>query len=138
MIDRIDVDPAGHALVRDYKSGTGRPDWPAARWNADRRLQVALYLVVVRELTELEPVAGFYQPLRGDDLRARGLFSATAAVSGAVDRDQRSPEEFQAILDDATERAVAVAARLRSGRLEPCPQTCSRDGCAYPGICRSQ
>ena len=138
MIDRVDIDDRGHAMVRDYKSGAGRSDWPAARWNADRRLQVALYLVVVRELTELEPVAGFYQPLRGDDLRARGLFSATAAVGGAVDRDGRSPEEFAAILDDAAERAVAVAARLRAGRLEPSPQTCSRDGCAYPGICRSQ
>jgi hypothetical protein len=99
---------------------------------------VALYLVVVRELTELEPVAGFYQPLRGDDLRARGLYSLEAGVSGVVDRDGRSPEEFSALLDDAAQRAIAVAARLRSGQLEPCPQTCSRDGCAYPGICRSQ
>jgi RecB family exonuclease/superfamily I DNA/RNA helicase len=138
MIDRVDIDPARRAMVRDYKSGAGRSDWPAARWSADRRLQVALYLLVVRELTELEPVAGFYQPLRGDDLRARGLYSVEAGVSGAVERDGRSPEEFSAVLDDAAQRAVAVAARLRSGRLEPCPQACSRDGCAYPGICRSQ
>ena len=35
------------------------------------------------------------------------------------------------------ERAVALAARLRAGELTPCPQTCSRDGCRYPGICRA-
>jgi RecB family exonuclease len=141
MIDRVDADSAGHAVVRDYKSGAGRADWPAARWSADRRLQVALYLVVVRELTELEPVGGFYQPLRGNDLRGRGMFLAGAgdgAGAGAVERDGRSPEEFEAELDDAVQRAIAVAAELRSGRLEPCPQTCSRNGCAYPGICRSQ
>jgi ATP-dependent exoDNAse (exonuclease V) beta subunit len=138
MIDRVDVDSAGRAVVRDYKSGAGRSDWPAARWSADRRLQVALYLVVVRELTGLDPVGGFYQPLRGDDLRGRGMFVADAGVGGAVDRDGRSPQHFSAELDDAVQRAVVVAARLRSGRLEPCPQQCSREGCAYPGICRSQ
>jgi ATP-dependent helicase/DNAse subunit B len=139
MIDRVDADAAGRAVVRDYKSGAGRANWPAARWSSDRRLQVALYLVVVSELTELEPVGGFYQPLRGEDLRGRGMFvTGTGAGTGAVERDGRSPEEFAAALDDAVERAIAVAAELRSGRLAPCPQTCSRDGCAYPGICRSQ
>jgi ATP-dependent helicase/DNAse subunit B len=138
MIDRVDIDDTGRALVRDYKSGAGRSDWPAARWSLDRRLQVALYLVVVRELTGLDPVGGFYQPLRGDDLRGRGMFIAGAGIGGTVDRDGRSPEEFSGELDDAVQRAVAVAAELRSGRLDPCPQQCSRDGCAYPGICRSQ
>jgi ATP-dependent helicase/DNAse subunit B len=138
MIDRIDTDGAGHAIVRDYKSGVPRAAWPVARWSTDRQLQVALYLVVVRELTGLDPVAGFYQPLRGDDLRARGIFTAGSGVSGVIDRDGRSAEEFAVELDDAVDRAIAIAARLRSGRLEPCPQSCSRDGCAYPGICRSQ
>jgi ATP-dependent helicase/DNAse subunit B len=139
MIDRIDVDAAGRAIVRDYKSGAPRSDFPAARWGVDQRLQVALYLVAVRELTELDPVAGFYQPLRGDDLRGRGMFLEDLGFdSGVNPRDGRSPEAFSAELDDAAERAVAVAGALRSGALVPCPQTCSRDGCAYPAICRSQ
>lgn len=139
LIDRVDADSAGRAVVRDYKSGAGRADWPAARWSSDRRLQVALYLIVVRELTGLEPVGGFYQPLRGEDLRGRGMFvTGTGAGSGAVERDGRSPQEFAAELEDAVQRAIAVAGELRRGRLEPCPQTCSRDGCAYPGLCRSQ
>jgi ATP-dependent helicase/DNAse subunit B len=139
VIDRVDVDGSGAAIVRDYKSGGPRAEYPQARWVADRQLQVALYMLVVRELTELEPVGGFYQPLRGDELRARGMFvDGTQPGAGAVAKDARSPDEFAAALDDAGARAVELAAALRSGAVTPCPQTCSRDGCAYPGICRSQ
>jgi RecB family exonuclease/superfamily I DNA/RNA helicase len=138
MIDRIDVDPAGRAIVRDYKSGATRPEHQGARWSGDRRLQVALYMLVVRELLGREAVGGFYQPLRGDDLRARGIFLNGVAVGrGVVATDGRERDELDAELDDAAGRAVALAAALRGGGLTPCPQTCSRDGCAYPGICRS-
>jgi RecB family exonuclease len=138
-IDRVDVDARGGAIVRDYKSGATRPSYAAARWAPDRRLQVALYLIAVRELTGLAPAAGFYQPLRGEDLRPRGMFIADGDVGAwAVGNDSREPAEFAAELDAAAVRAVALAATLRSGALTPCPQTCSRDGCAFPGICRSQ
>jgi ATP-dependent exoDNAse (exonuclease V) beta subunit len=139
VVDRVDVDGDGHAIVRDYKSGAQRPGWSAARWSEDRQLQVALYMLVVRELTDAEPVAGFYQPLRGEDLRARGVFvDGTPVGSGAVKTDARSTDELDEMLADAAERAVTLAATLRAGRLEPCPQNCSRDGCKYPAICRSQ
>ncbi len=139
MIDRVDVDDRGHALVRDYKSGARRQDWSGSRWSTDRRLQVALYMLVVRELLGLEPVAGFYQPLRGDDLRARGVFLRGEDVcAGAVTTDARDPAELDEMLADAAGRAVALAASLRTGELTPCPQTCSRGGCAFPAICRSQ
>jgi hypothetical protein len=55
-----------------------------------------------------------------------------------VARDSQSQEELEAILTHAAGRAIALAAKLRTGELEPCPQTCSRGGCQYPGICRSQ
>jgi len=139
MVDRIDVDAGGRALVLDYKSGPSRAEYPAARWSADRRLQVALYMLVVRELAGLEPVAGFYQPLRGDDLRARGIYLEDAEVgAGMVGKDARPREALHAELDGAAARAVALAGALRAGSLTPCPRTCSRDGCAYPGICRSR
>jgi len=138
-IDRIDVDRTGRALVRDYKSGAPRADWPAARWKPDRRVQVALYMLVVRELEQLDVIAGNYQPLRGDDLRARGVFSDVVGdVAGFHASDMRSREELDQELADAAARAVELAARLRAGDVEPCPSTCSRDGCAYPAICRSQ
>jgi ATP-dependent helicase/DNAse subunit B len=139
MIDRVDVDGAGHAIVRDYKSGGSRPEYPGARWSADRRLQVALYMLVVRELLGLEPVGGFYQPLRGDTLRARGVYLKDADIgTGVAGNDARDLEQLDAELDDAAARAVELALALRAGELRSCPQTCSRNGCAHPGICRSQ
>ncbi|HWE32788.1 MAG TPA: PD-(D/E)XK nuclease family protein [Solirubrobacteraceae bacterium] len=137
VIDRVDVDGAGHAIVRDYKSGSVRQRHPSARWGADRQLQVPLYMLAVRQLLGLEPAAGFYQPLGGGDLRARGAFVEGASVGGVVDRDARSPEEVDELLDDAAARAVALALRLRSGDVTPCPETCTRGGCAFPGICRA-
>jgi ATP-dependent helicase/DNAse subunit B len=141
MIDRLDVDPSGsgRAIVRDYKTGSARAEWAGARWQADRQLQVALYMVAVRRLLGLEPVAGLYQPLGGNDLRPRGVFLDGASVpDSVVGNDARSAEDLDRVLADAETRAVALAAQLRTGELKPCPQTCSRDGCSYPGICRSQ
>jgi ATP-dependent helicase/DNAse subunit B len=140
VIDRVDVDPEGsrRAIVRDYKSGSARPEHQVARWQADRQLQVALYMIAVRELLGLEPVAGLYQPLGGGDLRPRGVFlEGTPIGSGVVANDAREQAALDEVLAEAEERAVELAMELRSGRLEPCPQTCSRDGCRYPGICRT-
>jgi len=138
VVDRVDVDPEGgrRAIVRDYKSGSARPEQAVARWQPDRRLQVALYMYSVRELLGLEPVAGLYQPLGGGDLRPRGVFLDGAPVgSRVIANDSREQPELDEVLDDAVERAVELAARLRTGQLTPCPETCSRDGCRYPGIC---
>ena len=138
IIDRVDADSEGHAVVRDYKSGSARPEHQGARWATDRQLQVALYMIAVRELLGLEPVEGVYQPLGGGDLRARGVFLAGEAPGRSlVANDGRDPEQLDELLDEARGRALALAARLRAGSLEPCPATCSRDGCSYPGICRA-
>jgi ATP-dependent helicase/DNAse subunit B len=138
IVDRVDADAEGRAIVRDYKSGGARPAYQGARWALDRQLQVALYMLVVRELLGLNPVAGFYQPLGGGDLRPRGVFLDGAGVGGSVvGNDARDQAELDEVLEDARIRAVALAERLREGELEPCPTTCSRDGCRYPGICRA-
>jgi RecB family exonuclease len=138
-IDRIDVDRSGRqAIVRDYKSGAVRPEFQGTKWADERRLQVGLYMLAVRELAGLEPVAGLYQPLRGGELRPRGAYRAGAVpMTNLYSSDARPPEELDALLDDARARAIALAARLRTGELAPCPSTCSRDGCRHPGICRS-
>lgn len=145
VIDRVDTEPATaeagrerRAVVRDYKTGGARPEYQSARWGADRVLQVPLYMLAVRQLLSRDPVAGFYQPLGGDDLRPRGMFAQDAPVGNEVVRtDARPPEEVQEELEDAARRAAELAAGLRAGRLEPKPDTCSRYGCAYPGICRA-
>jgi ATP-dependent helicase/DNAse subunit B len=141
VLDRVDVDPdgSGRAIVRDYKSGRARPEHQGARWQSDSQLQVAVYMLAVRRLLGLQPVAGLYQPLGGGDLRARGVFLKGTPVGAKVfANDGRSEDELEEVLRDAEERAVELARRLRSGELVPCPRTCSREGCRYPGICRSQ
>ncbi len=152
MIDRVDVAPdAGGAgggargaaaprgaIVRDYKTGGTRSEFQGARWGPDRRLQVPLYMLAVEQLLELEPVAGFYQPLGGDDLRPRGVFAEGAPVGDQIlANDERDPEGLRAALDGAAACAAELAAGLRAGRVDPHPDTCSRLGCAYPGICRA-
>jgi hypothetical protein len=139
MIDRVDVEPGGRrALVRDYKSGPAKSQHRGSNWREEQQLQVALYMLAVRDLLGLEPVAGLYQPLGGRDLRARGVYTEGAPIgAGLVDRDARDPQELADELQDASARAVALAVRLRRGEVEPAPATCSRDGCRYPGICRS-
>ena len=137
-IDRIDVGPDGReAVIRDYKSGSAKPEHQGRRWQTDNTLQVALYMLAVRDLLELDPVAGLYQPLGGGDLRARGVFLEETPLSGeCVANDARDPESLREELEAAAARAVELAARLRAGEISPCPETCSRHGCRYPGICR--
>ena len=138
VIDRVDLDRAGRALVRDYKSGRRGAGWPVARWREEDQLQVALYMVAVRELLGREPVGGVYQPLRGEDLRARGLVREDADVGElTVDTDRRSREQLDEELRVAAARACELAARLRGGELCATPETCSPGGCAYPGVCRA-
>ncbi len=138
VIDRVDLDRAGRALVRDYKSGRRSPSWPVARWQVDDQLQVALYLLAVRELLGREPAGGVYQPLRGEDLRARGIVREDVdAGTLTVDTDRRSQEALEDELNAAAARACELAASLRAGALVATPETCSPGGCAYPGICRA-
>jgi RecB family exonuclease len=147
VIGRVDIEPAGagedaetrrRAIVRDYKTGATRPEYQGARWAIDQQLQVPLYMLAVRELLSLDPVAGFYQPVGGDDLRPRGVFvEGTPLGSEVLRTDARPSEDVHEELEAAAARAAELAAGLRAGRLEPCPDTCSRGGCAYPGICRA-
>lgn len=138
-IDRVDV-LDGRAVVRDYKSGSKA--WPANRWEEDRRLQVALYMLAVRELMGLEPVGGFYVPLAGQDARPRGVIDSDwsdEVGAGVFDNDVKDAGAIDALLDSAREQVCVLADEMRAGRLEPCPDTCSfRHECSYPAICRSE
>ena len=137
-IDRVDT-WNGHFLVRDYKGGTGAA--PVASWDRERRLQVALYMLAVRELMGLEPAGGVYVPLRGKDRRPRGVIRRELRDElgeGFVDTDRVSEEELEHHLDRARAQAVELAERLRGGEVRPCPATCSwnKSGCTYPSVCR--
>ncbi len=134
-IDRIDRAADGTVLVYDYK---GRSATPHARWVEDRKLQMGLYLLAVRESLGLEPVGGLYQPLGAERSVPRGIVLADADPGQAlVGTDRVDPEAFDAALAEVLACACAAARELRSGRLEARPTTCGyRGGCEYPSICR--
>jgi len=134
-VDRVDSDGAGRAVVYDYK---GRAAPPAARWIAQGSLQVALYMRAVEALLGVEAVGGFYQPLAGADLRARGVLDEDSGVQLACVRgDARPHEQVRELLDEARATALAAAAQAARGELQARPRTCAYGGgCMYPAICR--
>jgi ATP-dependent helicase/DNAse subunit B len=135
-IDRIDVDASGReAIVYDYKGKTATAQ---AKWLAEGKLQIALYLLTVRHVLGLEPVGGLYQPLGGAEARPRGavLKDADQGLQAfGTDRvDEDRLEELLAACADAARTAVA---EIRAGALEPAPERCAyTGGCAHPTICR--
>jgi ATP-dependent helicase/DNAse subunit B len=136
-IDRIDLGAAGEAVVYDYK---GRSAPPAAKWLGDGAFQLALYMRAVEELLDRTAVGGFYQPLAGRDIRARGAFDGDSAVElECVRTDRLEHEEMRELIDQCLTAALRAAGEARSGALEPRPDTCAYNGgCAYPTICRCE
>jgi ATP-dependent helicase/DNAse subunit B len=137
-IDRVDVAVGGtQAVVYDYK---GRLAPPAAKWTEQAKVQVALYMRAVEELLGLEAVGGFYQPLSGADLRARGVLDGESGVEiECVRGESREHAEVRELLVEAVATAREAAAQAGRGELEPRPRTCAyRGGCMYPTICRCE
>jgi ATP-dependent helicase/DNAse subunit B len=137
-IDRIDVGAGGEAVVYDYK---GRIAPPAAKWGAaGGNVQVALYMRAAEQLLGLRAVGGFYQPLAGGDLRARGVLDEDGGVEiECVRGERREHSEMREILDDAVAAARKAAAQAGRGELRAQPRTCAyRGGCSYPTICRCE
>jgi RecB family exonuclease len=137
-IDRVDVDAEGReAVLYDYK---GRNAPPAAKWVEQGNMQVALYMRAVEELLGLEVVGGFYQPLSGADLRARGVLDGESTVEiECVRGEVRGRAEVAELLEEAVAQAREAAAQAGRGELEPRPRTCAyRGGCMYPTICRCE
>jgi RecB family exonuclease len=139
-IDRVDVAPAGReAVVYDYK-GSRAPE--GGKWAQERAFQVALYMRAVEQSPlGLRAVGGFYQPLAGRDLRARGVLERAGAVElQCVRGDAREHAEVQALVEQAVAAAREAAAQVRAGELEVRPDTCGfgGGGCQYPTICRCE
>ena len=125
-IDRIDVDEGGRAVVYDYK---GRSVPAAARWLRDGNLQVALYMRAVEQLLGLNVVGGLYQPLSGEDLRARGLLDGDSGVAiECVSTDVREHAQVRELLDEALAAAREVAEQAGRGELEARPRTLRLQG----------
>jgi ATP-dependent helicase/DNAse subunit B len=136
-IDRVDVGSGGEAVVYDYK---GRSAPPSAKWVSESAFQVALYMRAVERLLGNTPVGGFYQPLAGKDLRARGVLDGDSEVElDCVRTDRLQRSQFHKLIDQCVGVALQAAKEAKSGALEPRPDTCAyRGGCAYPTICRCE
>jgi len=135
-IDRIDVRRGGEeAVVYDYK---GANVTPAARWIEDGKVQLALYMRAAERLLGLRVVGGFYQPLGGGDLRARGVLDAGSGVQlECVRTDLLDRAEIDALLEDVIGLARRAVAQAMEGAIEARPRTCSyTGGCEHPAICR--
>jgi ATP-dependent helicase/DNAse subunit B len=135
-IDRVDIG-GEQAVIYDYK-GSSAP--PAARWIADGSFQVALYMRATHQLLGREPVAGFYQPLAGREIRARGVLDADSGLElDSVRTDRLTHEEVRELIERCVDVARQAAIEARSGALVPRPDTCAYNGgCAYPTICRCE
>jgi ATP-dependent helicase/DNAse subunit B len=144
-IDRIDLAPDRQgAVVRDYK--TGKAVSGAGAFADEGVLQIPLYMLAVRELLKLDPIAGLYQPLGaiGRKRRPRGLalkgdprLEGIELVSGGGSKDLCEPEELEQALDDAAERAIAAGEEMRAGEIgrRPLGGRCSKY-CEFQPICR--
>jgi ATP-dependent helicase/DNAse subunit B len=129
-IDRIDQDPFGaRGIVQDYKSG--KHAHSAREIESELRLQIPLYMLVLRDLVGLEPLGGLYRPLAGER-KARGLLRASEGdtLKGYSRNDYLEEEAFWAAVDQARLKARELAGRIRVGdvRHDPkggeCPAWC--------------
>ena len=109
VIDRVDTWNE-YALVRDYKSGKV-DTYGEANWESERRLQAALYMLVVEQaLPGLRAAGGVYVPLGGTNRTPRGLLAADLA--GELGGDF-SDKDFKtrAELEEHTARVRASGGR---------------------------
>ncbi len=129
-IDRIDIDQhSSRGIVQDYKSGKG--SFSARQIDDERRLQVPLYMLVLRDLAGVEPLGGVYRALSGARA-ARGMLRVESReeLPGFSPADYLDEEQFWAQVETARGRALAAARRIRAGALahDPrggeCPSWC--------------
>jgi PD-(D/E)XK nuclease superfamily/Exodeoxyribonuclease V, gamma subunit len=130
-IDRIDVEPlSARGIVQDYKAGKHAPS--AREMEKELRLQIPLYMLVLRDLVGIEPLGGLYRPLAGGR-RPRGLLRSDAkedVLAGYARNDYLDDEEFWAKVETARETARELAGHIRAGNVRhnpkggECPSWC--------------
>jgi ATP-dependent helicase/DNAse subunit B len=130
-IDRIDIDPfSARGIVQDYKAG--KRGHSAKQIEDEKKLQIPLYMLVLRDLVGIEPLGGLYRPLAGER-KPRGLLRAEArddGVPGYSKQDYLDEEAFWSQVERARELAVGLVERMRGGdiRHDPkggdCPTWC--------------
>ena len=122
-IDRIDLDPySASGIVQDYKSGEA---FSASRIESERRLQMPLYILALRDLVGLEPLGGLYRSLSGErEARGMARVGARQSVPGLKATDYLDEEDFWGRVE-RRRRARARRRRGDPGRRRP-PQSSLR------------
>jgi RecB family exonuclease len=134
-IDRIDVDPvSARGLIHDYKSTNAES---AEEIRRNRRLQLPLYMLALRDRLGLEPVGGVYRGIKKGTTRGLLRDSESDGVEGFATNDYLDEETFWGIVAEAVETAQTAVARVRRGdvRHDPAGGTCPAWCDAHP-ICR--
>jgi hypothetical protein len=129
-IDRIDVDPfSARGIVQDYKSG--RTAHSAKQIDEELKLQIPLYMLVLRDLVGIEPLGGVYRALAGARV-TRGLLhkGSEEDLPGFQRNDYLEEDEFWSLVDTARDRALGYAQRIRTGDVHHDPK-----GGACPAWC---
>ncbi len=123
-IDRIDTDPfSARGIVQDYKSG--KTAHSAAQIESELRLQIPLYMLVLRDLVGIEPLGGLYRALSGKRA-ARGLLRAEAkddGIPGFSRNDYLDEDAFWGQVERARELAQGLVARMRAGDVKHDPKS---------------
>jgi ATP-dependent helicase/DNAse subunit B len=129
-IDRVDVEVFGaRGIVQDYKGGKSAHSAQAIE--QEQRLQIPLYMLVLRDIVGIEPLGGLYRPLAGER-KPRGLLRAEAAaeLQGFTRTDYVEDDEFWRRLEGARKLAGDLAQRIRAGDVHhdprggQCPSWC--------------
>jgi len=122
-IDRIDLDPfSARGIVQDYKSG--KTAHSAAQIESELKLQIPLYMLVLRDLVGVEPLGGIYRALSGKR-DARGLLRAEAkedGIPGFSRNDYLDEDAFWGQVDRAQDLARGFVERIRGGDVQHDPK----------------
>ena len=107
--------------MQDYKSG--KSGHSAVEIEKELRLQIPLYMLVLRDLVGIEPLGGVYRPLAGER-KARGLLRAAEGetLPGYVKTDYLDEDAFWAQVDRAKETALDLAQRIQGGDVKHDPK----------------
>ncbi|MDX6370152.1 MAG: ATP-dependent helicase/nuclease subunit, partial [Gaiellaceae bacterium] len=122
-IDRIDVDPfSARGIVQDYKAG--KHAHSAAQIEQEKKLQIPLYMLVLRDLVGIEPLGGLYRPLSGER-KARGLLRSGAredGIPGFAKNDYLEEDAFWSQVERARTLAVDIVERIHTGDVQHDPK----------------
>ena len=101
----------------------GKTAHSAAQIETERRLQIPLYMLALRDLVGIEPLGGLYRSLSGEGgARAAAGRGARRRCPASPRNDYLDEEAFWGQIERAQEHARAVVERIRDGRRPARPE----------------